>query len=171
MAPKIAGIPYSQEVPCNLEIEQVVLSTVFHDQDDDKLDRLDIEDFVDYLHRLMLCVFKGMKSQGIPFEIQSLHETLKNPIYEHEKKMCGVRPEESLARAADIVLSEFINPANFEYYFRVLRSDRMRRFIMRSTDKVRDRALNKAHDPLDTIRWSIEQSKKAILISKLEVEV
>ena len=148
-----------------------ILTTIFHDKVDGLLNRLDVEDFVDHLHRLMFAAFTEMDNKEIPFEIQAFHALLETPDYAKEKRKCGVHEGHSLTGAADIVLAEFINPANFEYYFRKLRSDRMRRWILRLSDQVKEKALNPLIDPLDTLRWAEQQSAKATRKSKLEVEV
>ena len=157
---------------CQLAAERVVLSTTFATRNLRMLRVLDEKDFTDQLHKLLLKAFKELRKRDAPLEQKALDSLLRTPDYDNAKtkRLCGVNREESLPAAAQLVLLEFSNPANLEYYFRVIRQDRMRRALFRLGTTIHEKARNKPLDPMDTIAWVAKEAKRLTRESGLQVE-
>jgi len=156
---------------CQTAAERVVLSTVFATRNLRMLRVLDARDFTDTLHKLLLKAMKELRQRDAPLEQQALDSLLRTPDYENKatKKECGVR-EGSMAAAAQLVLLEFSNPANLEYYFRVIRQDRLRRSLIWHGKKTIEKAREKPLDPLKVIAWVAKEAKRLTRESGLQVQ-
>ena len=169
--PRKASKSYTAETVANIPAERVVLATVFHTNDQERIAQLDEADFVDRLNSLLLRAMKELVANGAPLEYIPLCDLLRTPAYEKSKALVEIRKDGAIADAVTLVLDEFINPANLEYYWRLLRQERLRRWLLKFSGIVHDRAVERGRDPLETARWAEKQVRLNIRVSKLEVEV
>ena len=162
---------YTKETVANIPAERVVLATVFHTNDQDRIKQLDEADFVDKLNSLLIRAMKELVATDTPLEYIPLCDLLRTPAYEKSKALVEIRKDGAIADAVTLVLDEFINPANLEYYWRLLRQERLRRALIKHSVYTRERAVDRGMDPLDTARWAEKQARQLIRKSQLEVEV
>ena len=162
---------YTKETVANIPAERVVLATVFHTNDQERIANLDEADFVDKLNSLLLRAMKELVAKGAPLEYIPLCDLLRTPAYEESRELVEIRKAGAIADAVTLVLDEFINPANLEYYWRLLRQERLRRWLLRLSGTIHDRAVARDQDPLETTHWIIKQARINIKASQLEVEV
>jgi hypothetical protein len=115
---------------------------------------------------------KELRKRDAPLEQQALDALLRTPDYDNAttKRVCGVQRGSSLPAAAQLVLLEFSNPANLEYYFRVIRQDRLRRSLIRLGNMTIEKAREKPLDPLKVIAWVAKEAKRLTRESGLQVQ-
>ena len=162
---------YTKETVANIPAERVVLATVFHTNDQERIANLDEADFVDKLNSLLLRAMKELVAKGAPLEYIPLCDLLRTPDYEKSKALVEIRKDGAIADAVTLVLDEFINPANLEYYWRLLRQERLRRWLLKFSGTIHDKAIDRGMDPLETAKWAVKQACLNIKASQLEVEV
>jgi replicative DNA helicase len=132
--------------------ELAMLSSVWITQDAGMIQCLDERDFVDEFHQRLLAHLQALVRDGEPLDGVSLIRRLR------------ADRELSDGDRADIfaVLQSAPTPLHKDYYYRVLREERARRYIHTFCDDAKARNINHPNDPQGTLQWIKDCASEAI---------
>ena len=134
--------------------ERAILATCYQSGLTDMLMRLDPEDFVDPLHVLLLCELKNMVAANEPFDPVATARWFKLKRVMDRAKVAKIK--EDVAHLAADVLTSFAAPASVVYYFKVLRTERLRRAICRLSVGLQEKNMDEPRHPMKVLRWAKE---------------
>ena len=160
------AVPYAKASKCNEEAERMVLAAIFQNCDTDVLERMEITDFTNHLHSLIFSALTELHEKKWGFD--QLPALLKEERYACQAKKCGVNDPQGLPAAALLVLDRVVDGINLEYFMRVLREDRARRWVMQFGDSVKRKVRN-GTPPMEVLDWVEKRVKKIRRTLKLEV--
>lgn len=145
--------------------ERSMLASVWLSLDADMVRRLDGEDFIEPFNRWLLGVFKAVVDDGDPLDMVAVKRRWRRP-----GGLDGLTPAEVelLPGTVADLLRETHTAAHKRYYFRVLRTERLRRAVGRLSDAMRERIEKYQHDPAATLAWAGEQIER--LLTKAPVD-
>jgi replicative DNA helicase len=132
--------------------ELAMLSSVWITQDAGMIQCLDERDFVDEFHQRLLAHLQALVRAGEPLDGVSLIRRLR------------ADRELSDGDRADIfaVLQSAPTPLHKDYYYRVLREERARRYIHKFCDDAKARNISHPNDPQGTLQWIKDCASEAI---------
>lgn len=144
-------------VPADAKAESAILWTVWTGNNQAMLERLDPQDFGDPLNRCIFEEFRMMAEVGIP-----LGDSVASARW-FSGPLCSHRISETLKikrSAAEIVAdklidfqSEYVTAAHDEYYFRILRIERLRRGFQQVGMRLIEKIEDQRDEPWQTIEW------------------
>lgn len=139
---------------CDIDCERAMLATVWLANDFLMVMRLDENDFIDPFHQWLYRHLRGLVDDNEPLDMVALQRRLKKPNAFH-----GLSKDEQEKHRAALaeLLTAWAPPAHVEYYFRTLRTERLKRAIARLADTMRERTEQRQHDPAAVLTWAGEQ--------------
>jgi replicative DNA helicase len=153
----------AQSIPalaaCDVDCERAMLATVWLAKDFLMLMRLDEADFASPFHQWLYRHLRALVDDEEPLDMVALQQRLKKPgAFE------GLSASDQDGHRAAIgdLLSAWAPPANVEYYFRVLRTERLKRAVGRLADSMRDRIEKRQHNPAAVLEWAAEQINRLL---------
>lgn len=139
--------------------ERAMLATAWVASDRMMFRTLESEDFVDQFHRWLFKHLRGLVEDGHPLDMVALLRRLKRP---HACDECGVAARDDVdqlsvikAMLYEILHEECAFPTHLPYYFETLRFERMRRAIVRISQRAIERASVEYHDSVAIASWAI----------------
>jgi hypothetical protein len=148
-----AALPRLADPQC----ERAMLSSVWLAGKAGMLLRLDEHDFTDPWLQWLFRHLRAMAEEGEPLSMVALLRRVRRPGGVH-----GLQPFDVEVVAQDIagLLGEWQPVAHIEYFFRVLRTERLRRATIRLAETAVKRISVDQHDPVATLEWLIEQAHR-----------
>lgn len=142
-----------------MEAESAMLSSAWLSEDAEMISRLDSRDFVDPFHRWLLATLKTIVAAGEPLDAVAVTRRIR----------CDPSAPEDAHACAMQVLRSQPTTAHKDYYFRVLRIERGRRYLHRICDEAKQRDFRLPNEPMATFEWlqghiadAIEKLKEAV---------
>lgn len=133
----------------DVDCERAMLATAWLAGDFLMILQLDPSDFIDPFHRWLLAHLRAMAEDDHPFDMVALQRRLAKPGA--IDGLTKLEADSHKGMVAEILLA-WAPPRNIDYYFRVLREERLRRATLRLVDAMRERICER-HDPVAVLSY------------------
>lgn len=142
-------------VSCDPAAERLLLATAWVNADFVMVMRLEAEDFVDPFCKWLLGHLRALVDADEPMDVVALMRRVRRP---GGMEGLSAFDRDSLPGSlAELMREASPTTAHLEFYFGVLRIERLRRAIGRLADEMRKRSEKRLHDPPAVLAWAGEQ--------------
>lgn len=138
----------------DVSAERAILGSVWLSHDIEMVGELEAGDFTDPFNQWLLRMFKLVVEDGDPLDMIAVQRR-----WQKEGGTDGLTESEvaQLPTLVGELLAETHTAAHTEYYYRVLRTERLRRAVGMLADALVKRSAVLRHEPTATLAWAGEQ--------------
>jgi replicative DNA helicase len=124
------------KLPCDADAERFMLSSAWLSEDADMLCKLSTRDFIDPFHKWLLKILQGVLHDGEPLSIIAVRRRARAPGGQDE---LGDLDKEYLTAHVAELLTSCPTTVHKDYYFSVLREERVARGILMLLDDIKEK--------------------------------
>lgn len=149
----------------DVDCERAMLAMVWKSNDFVMALRLDAQDFTDDFHRWLYGHLRALVEADEPLDMVAFQRRVKQPGGFDGLSKSDV---DCWAASTAVLLQTFSPSTHAEYYFSVLRKERLKRACLRLCEKAAARLLKEQHDPAAVLAWVVDSGNR--LLTKAPVK-